>query len=82
MEALRKRAYKDGRVCVTDIRPGLVNTRMAKGENLFWVMSVEKVVSQIIKAINQKKSKAYVTKRWHILAIIIKHFPYSLFKRM
>lgn len=82
MEALRKRAYKDGRVCVTDIRPGLVNTRMAKGENLFWVMPVEKVVSQIIKAIKQKKSKAYVAKRWHILAIIIKNLPYSLFKRM
>ena len=82
MEALRTRAYQDGRVCVTDIRPGLVNTRMAKGENLFWVMPVEKAVSQIIKAIKQKKAKAYVTKRWHILAIIIKHLPYSLFKRM
>ena len=82
MEALRKRAYKVGRVDVTDIRPGLVNTRMAKGENLLWVMPVEKVVSQIVKAIKQKRSKAYVTKRWHILAIIIKNLPYSLFKRM
>ena len=82
MEALRKKAYKDGRICVTDIRPGLVNTRMAKGENLFWVMPLEKVVSQIIKAIRQKRSKAYVTKRWHILAIINKILPYSLFKRI
>ena len=82
MESLRKKAYKDGRVCVTDIRPGLVNTKMAKGENLFWVMPVEKVVNQIIKAIKQKKSKAYVTKRWHVLAIIIKNLPYFLFKRM
>lgn len=82
MEALRKKAYKDGRICVTDIRPGLVNTRMAKGENLFWVMPLEKVVSQIIKAIRQKRSKAYVTKRWHILAIINKNLPYSLFKRI
>ena len=82
IEALRKRAYKDGRVDVTDIRQGLVNTRMAKGENLFWVMPVEKVACQIIKAIRQKKSKVYVTKRWHILAIIIKNLPYSLFKRM
>ena len=82
MESLRKKAYKDGRVCVTDIRPGLVNTRMAKGENLFWVMPVEKVASQIIKAIKQNKSKAYITKRWHIPAIIIKNLPYFLFKRM
>lgn len=82
MEALHKKAYKDGRVSVTDIRPGLVNTRMAKGENLFWVMPVEKVVSQIVKAIKKNKPKAYVTKRWHILAIIIKNLPYFLFKRM
>ena len=82
MEALCKRAYKDGRVDVTDIRSGLVNTRMVKGENLFWMMPVEKVVSQIIKVIKQKKSKAYVIKRFHILAIIIKNLPYSIFKRM
>ena len=82
MEALRKRAYKDGGVCVTDIRPGLVNTRMAKGENLFWVMPLEKVVTQITKAIQHKKTKAYVTKRWHILAIINKNLPYNIFKRM
>lgn len=82
MEALRKKAYKDGRVHVTDIRPGLVDTRMAKGKNLFWVMPVEKVVSQITKTIKQKKSKAYVTKRWHILAIINRDLPYFLFKRM
>lgn len=78
MEALCKRVYKDGRVDVTDIRSGLVNTRMVKGENLFWMMPVEKVVSQIIKVIKQKKSKAYVIKRFHILAIIIKNLPYSL----
>ena len=55
---------------------------MAKGEGLFWVMPVEKVVNQIITAIQKKKSKAYVTKRWHILAIINKFLPYCLYKRM
>ena len=83
MEALRKKAYKSGsQICVTDIRPGLVNTAMAKGEELFWVMPVEKVASQIIDAIHKKKSKAYVTKRWHILAIINKNLPFALYKRL
>lgn len=83
IEALRKKAYNDGgRVCVTDIRPGLADTRMAKGENLFWVMPVEKVADQITKSIRQRKSKAYVTKRWHVLAAINKNLPYFLFKRM
>ena len=83
MEALRKKAYKSGNhIHVTDIRPGLVDTTMAKGEGLFWVMPVEKVASQIVAAIRKKKSKTYVTKRWHVLAIINKSLPFMLYKRM
>jgi short-subunit dehydrogenase len=83
MEALRKKAFKNGgHIIVTDIRPGLVDTAMAKGEGLFWVMTVDKVASQIIAAIRKKKSKAYVTRRWHILAIINKNLPFFLYKRM
>ena len=83
MEALRKKAFKaGGKVIVTDICPGLVNTAMAKGEGLFWVMPVEKVASQISAAIRKRKSKVYVTKRWHVLAIINKNLPFTLYKRM
>ena len=83
MEALRKKAFKNGgHIIVTDIRLGLVDTSMAKGEGLFWVMPVEKVTSQIISAIRKKQSQAYVTKRWHVLAIINKYLPYCLYKRM
>ena len=83
MEALRKKAFKSGGYKkVTDIRPGLVDTAMAKGEGLFWVMPVEKVANQIITAIHKKKSKFYVTKRWHILAIINKNLPFALYKRL
>ncbi len=83
MEALRKKAFKNGEhIIVTDIRPGLVYTAMAKGDGQFWVMPVDKVASQIIAAIRKKKSIAYVTKRWHILAIINKILPYCLYKRM
>ena len=83
VEALRKKAFKNGEhIIVTDIRPGLVDTAMAKGEGLFWVMPVEKVARQIISAIRKKKSKAYVTRRWHILAIINKNLPFFLYKRL
>ena len=83
MEALRKKAFKSGgHITVTDIRPGLVDTAMAKGDELFWVMPVEKVASQIIAAIRKKKSKVYVTRRWHILAIINKNLPFLLYKKM
>jgi short-subunit dehydrogenase len=83
MESLRKKAFKAGnQILVTDIRPGLVDTAMAKGDGLFWVMPVEKVARQIWTAIRKKKSKVYVTKRWHILAIINKNLPFGLYKRM
>ena len=83
MEALRKKAYKaGGKINVTDVRPGLVDTAMAKGEGLFWVMPVEKVARQIYTAIRNKNSKIYVTKRWHLLAAINKNLPFKLYKRM
>ena len=40
---------------------------------------VEKVASQICAAIRKRKSKAYVTKRWHVLAIINKNLPFILY---
>ena len=81
MEALRKKAFKSGgHITVTDIRPGLVDTAMAKGDGLFWVMPVNKVANQIISAIRKKKNKAYVTKRWHFLAIINKNLPSHLYR--
>ena len=72
-QALRKKSKKDG-ISVTEVRPGLVNTAMAKGEGLFWVMPVPKVVRQIKKAIKQKKSLVVVTKRWNIISFIMKYF--------
>ena len=80
MEALRKKTFKNGRhITVTDIRPGLVDTAMAKGEGLFWVMPVEKVAGQIVAAIRKQKSIAYVTRRWHVLAVINKFLPECLY---
>ena len=83
MEALRKKAFKAGsKITVTDVRPGLVDTAMAKGDGLFWVMPVEKVARQICSAIRKRKSKVYVTKRWHVLAIINKNLPFALYKKI
>ena len=83
MEALRKKAFKaGGKITVTDVRPGLVDTAMAKGDGLFWVMPVEKAARQICSAIRRKKSKVYVTKRWHVLAIINKNLSFGLYKRL
>lgn len=64
---------KGTEITVTEIRPGLVDTRMAKGEGLFWVMPLEKVTQQITNSIRQKKRLIIVTRRWRLRNWILRH---------
>jgi short-subunit dehydrogenase len=83
LEGLRQKAAKlSVPLVVTDIRPGLVNTDMAKGENLFWVMPVHKVALQIISAIDHEKHVVYVSKRWGLIARLLKIIPHSMYEKM
>jgi len=83
IEGLRQKATKlKEPIYVTDIRPGLINTEMAKGEGLFWVMPVEKAVRQMYRAIKRKKKVAYITKRWGLIAHILKRIPKPVYDRM
>lgn len=74
-----KRLQKD--ISVTDIQPGFVDTHMAKGEGKFWVATVEKAAAQIYSAIQKKKKRAYVTKRWAIIAWLLKYMPGFIYNR-
>ena len=48
LEGLRQKATKiKNPIYVTDIRPGFVDTDMAKGEGQFWVATKEKAARQI-----------------------------------
>jgi short-subunit dehydrogenase len=83
LEGLRQKATRlKISIFVTDIRPGFVNTEMAKGDGLFWVMPVEKAVRQIYKAIKNKRKVAYITKRWGLIASILKRIPRVLYDKM
>ena len=83
LEGLRQKAKKIKKpIFVTDIRPGLVDTDMAKGEGLFWVMPVEKVTKQIFKSIKNKNKVVYVTKRWGFIGSLLKILPRFIYDRM
>lgn len=69
-------------IAVTDIQPGFVKTKMAKGHGQFWVAPVEKASRQIYDAIMKKKARAYITKRWWLIAKLLRLIPYSLLKRI
>ncbi|WP_078395092.1 hypothetical protein [Shouchella patagoniensis] len=45
---------------------------MAKGDGLFWLASVKKAAEQIYKGINKRKRVLYVTKRWRLVAWLLK----------
>jgi short-subunit dehydrogenase len=69
-------------ITITDVRPGFVDTAMAKGEGLFWVAPVQKAAEQIFEAIKYKKKVVYITKRWRLIALLLRIIPFSILKRV
>ena len=83
LEGLRQKAAKTKKpIYVTDIRPGFVDTDMAKGEGQFWVATKEKAAQQIFGIMKKKKGIGYVTKRWWIIAKLLRLIPNGIYKRM
>jgi len=70
MKAQRSKAN----IKVTNILPGFVDTKMAKGDT-FWMAPLDKACKQIYTAIKKKKKKAYVTKRWRLVAWYFRLMP-------
>jgi short-subunit dehydrogenase len=77
-----KAAKTKERIYVTDIRPGFVDTAMAKGEGVFWVASTDTAARQIHRAIVKKKKVAYITRRWFLVAMLLKRLPNFLYNRL
>lgn len=83
LEGLRQKVNKlKMPIYVSDIRPGFVDTAMAKGEGLFWVAPVEKAAKQIVSAIERKKPVTYISKRWGLIATLLKLLPRGLYAKM
>lgn len=77
LEGLRGRAHHLGLpIYVTDIRPGFVETPMTHGQSdMFWVADVETAARQTADAIISRKRIAYITRRWGIIAWILRRIP-------
>jgi short-subunit dehydrogenase len=69
-------------ITVTDIKPGFVDTAMAKGDGLFWVMPPEIAAVQIFTALIKRKDHVYVTRRWGLIALLLKIAPRFIFNRI
>jgi short-subunit dehydrogenase len=83
LEGMRKKVAQSGMsITVTNIQPGYVDTAMAKGEGKFWVASPREAAEQIYETIKRKKKHAYVTKRWRLIAWLLKIMPDFLHNRI
>ena len=83
LQALRQKAGKlKLPITITDIRPGFVDTEMAKGDGLFWLASVEKAARQMYKALLHKKRVIYVTKRWGLVVWMLRRIPNFIYNKI
>ncbi|MFN4896906.1 MAG: SDR family NAD(P)-dependent oxidoreductase [Pseudomonadota bacterium] len=67
---------------VTEICPGYVDTKMAQGASLFWVAPVQKASKQIVRALKGRRSHVYITKRWRLIAWLLRICPDALYERV
>jgi short-subunit dehydrogenase len=66
---------------LTDVQPGFVDTKMAKGPR-FWVAPPAKAARQIHNAISRKRWRVYITRRWWIIAKLFQWIPSWLYHRI
>ncbi|NHN48985.1 SDR family NAD(P)-dependent oxidoreductase [Halostella sp. JP-L12] len=81
LSGLRARAAGTD-VSVTTIEPGYVDTDLMLDDDAFWVASPETAAEQIADAIRAKRSHAYVTRRWRLVAWLLKAVPESVLQRV
>lgn len=67
-------------IVVTDVQPGFVDTRLAG--NRFWIASPQKAAGQIVAAIRGRKQLVYITRRWRLIAWLLKVAPDALYSRL
>jgi short-subunit dehydrogenase len=87
-EGLALKAFKvpstgPGRkITVTSVEPGFVDTKMAKSDKLFWVVPVDKAARQIMRAIEKKRRKVHISRRWWIIAKILGWTPHWIYRKI
>lgn len=70
-------------ITITDIRPGFIRTPLLDADTSYpGIMTVEKVIPLIIKAIEKKKRIAYIDWKWGVLVWGWRAIPRRLWQRL
>ena len=83
LDGLRDLARRSGHaIAVTEVQPGFVDTAMMKPERpipsvvrRLLVASPEKAARQILRAIQKRKKHAYITRRYALIAFLLRRLP-------
>lgn len=80
----RQRArHSSARITVTDLQPGFVESEMTEGkEGMFWVANTAVAARQMADAIEHRRSHAYITRRWRLVAWLLKLVPGWVWNRI
>lgn len=85
MQAYRQRCNASGNhdIIITDVKPGFVVSEMTENvPGMFWVADTDTAVKQMLRDIEKKKSYSYVTRRWRLVAWLIKLTPNWVIDRL
>lgn len=80
LESLRVKAkYEKNNIVITELIPGYIDTAMGRGDRLFWVTPPDKAARQAIKAIEKKRARAFITKRWWFVYQVQRFLPIFIY---
>jgi short-subunit dehydrogenase len=84
LQGYRQKAnHSEADITVTTILPGFVKSEMTQDKKgMFWVAPTQKAAKQIADAIENRKNKAYITKRWRLVAWLVKFIPDWVWNKM
>ena len=71
---MKAKRTKKAKIKITDILPGYVDTDIITGDT-FWMATLDKASRQIYAGIKKKKRRVYVTRRWGLVALMIRILP-------
>ena len=83
LESLRRKSkVEKKKIKIISLIPGFVNTAMGQGSGVFWRCEPEEAAQQIRKGIEQEEEIIYITKRWRIIAWIMRRIPNFIFENV
>lgn len=62
-------------IYVTELCPGFIDTAMMQTDKPFWVATPQKAAKQMLSAIKKKRKHSIISKRWILIAWLLKLLP-------